>query len=142
MATSCWDSPTALAALTRNPARYVRLAQAILDAVPESWERVTAHLVIASSGVERCEIRAACGDPTPAPKDCRGVVRKALAELGAGALLPSRALWIGIWVDYDIDADRLTATIMHGGQIPEPARTHMEVLASSPEPKTHAIMMS
>jgi hypothetical protein len=31
-----------------------------------------------------------------------------------------RALWIGIWVDYDVDGDRLCVTLMHGGQIPLP----------------------
>jgi len=113
LATSCWDGPATPAFLTRNPSRYVGLAQALIDAVPETWNGISAHLVLASSGQERCAVSASCGDETVADDACRTAVRLALAALGAGALLPERALWIGIWVEYDVDGDRLQVTLMH-----------------------------
>lgn len=117
LATSCWDHPATLPFLTRNPSRYVALAQALIDAVPGTWNRISAHLVLTSSGQERCSVSASCGDAAAADDACRDAVRLALASLGRGALLPVRALWIGIWVDYDVNGDLLSVTLMHGGQI-------------------------
>ncbi len=120
-ATSCWDSPTMLVALPRNPARYVRLAQAIIDAVPCTWNRVSAHLVISASGGQTCEIVASCGDDAPAGPDCLGTARRAIVEVVGAALVPDRAAWVGLWIDYDIEGDRLVARIMHGGPMPAPS---------------------
>lgn len=114
-ATSCWDSPTMLVALPRNPARYVRLAQALIDAVPCTWSRTSAHLVIGADGDSRCDIAATCGDDARAGPECMAAARAAIVELAHAALVPDGSAWVGIWIDYDIDGDRLKATIIHGG---------------------------
>lgn len=142
LATSCWDRETTLVALTRNPDRYVRLAQALIDAVPRTWDRIAAHLVMASSGLERCEVAATCGATEQAEASCRPAVRRAIAELGTGALIPERALWIGIWIDYDIDAGRLSATIIHGGQIPLPPRSRVELAVFAHQDPDHPLLRS
>lgn len=111
----CWDSPTTLVALPRNPARYVRLAQALIDAVPCTWNRMLTHLVIEADGSSRCEVRATCGDRALPGIDCISDTRRALAELAHASLVPERSVWVGIWIDYDIEGDSLTATIVHGG---------------------------
>lgn len=112
--------------LTRNAKRYVHLAQAIIDAVPCSWNRISAHLILSPFHAERCAVQATCGDQAPGGVDCRMAVRKALSEIGTGALVPRDVTWAGIWVDYDIEGDRLAVTIMHGGRRPRPAETVLD----------------
>ena len=120
---SCWSEPASLVALGRNPARYQIAAQAVLDAVPDSWNGIRAWMKIDDRNWETCGARATCGAQEEADDACLDAVRDALVILARGALIPQGLSWVRVCIDFHLEKGRLKASLTTG----EPIRRSMDM---------------
>lgn len=82
---------------------------------------VHAYVIVDGSGGRRCHVDSSRPDLPPPDIDCLEAVHDAICNLASNAIMPQGLEWVGVWVDYDIDADILVSRIMHGGQCRSPS---------------------